>query len=480
MNQHGSAGIGPRPCEHGALALADAWIFRSRHLRPMVEVMKKRLSHLRRVTRTARIARCCFSFAIVVAMAGFAQADEFRFVLPQPGGEFEHPPLRALPLSTDKPDDLKEKPVYRGASQRYAQLRYGSPSAARVAVVVDEVSRSEADLYVDANRNRTIEPNELCKGEGGLWRVPLNVEYAEGEVFKRYPRELIFRRGSTGRILSFAAAGYLEGQVELDGGGAEVESAAAAGKSRRVAARRMDGDGNGFFTDPVDRLWIDANGDGAWDPIEEQFLFANILVINDVRYAVRSDEQGSRLALGKLEGTGVLKLVLPKSSASAGGAASEGNGAAKIVDVAATLVGRDGSAIGLRGLDAQATAPIGEYRVSALTAAFEDPHGGQRWTFVFSDTQGGRPQRWQRLDRDAELEIAPLEKFEFIADCDGKTSCRAGEQLSVQPQLYTVDGLLINTCYRGAHDTGRDGPNARISLESSAGVPLESALSGFA
>ncbi len=448
--------------------------------------MKTDLVIRQRAAGRLRVVTCLIAGLTCIAAAKLGRADEFRFVLPEPSAEHEHPPLRAIPLSADKPDDLKEKAEYRGMSRRYAQLRYGSPSAARVAVVVDEASRSDADLYVDVNRNRTIEANERAKGEAGLWHVPLNVEYAEGEVFKRYPRELIFRRGATGRIVSFAAAGYLEGRVALDDtdeaepGSSDTKQHHAESDQQRKTVRRMDGDGNGFFTDPVDRLWIDLNGDGVWDPTEEQFLFANILLIKGIRYAVRSDEQGSRLSFGKLEGTGVLKLVLRKPAASQAGSSSEEPGAANIVDVAATLVGRDGSAIGLRGLDAQATAPIGEYRVSALTVAFEDAHGGQRWTFVFSDTQAGRPQRWQRLDRDAELEIAPLEKFEFLADCQGKTSCHPGEQLSVQPQLYTVDGLLINTCYRGAHDTGRDGPNARISLEDSGGFPLESALSGFA
>ena len=58
---------------------------------------------------------------------------------------------------------------------------------------------------------------------------------------------------------SFSAAGYLEGTVSLAG--------------RVHAARRTDGDGNGFLTDAQDRLWIDSNDDGRWDASLEQFLF---------------------------------------------------------------------------------------------------------------------------------------------------------------------------------------------------------------
>ena len=410
---------------------------------------------------TASPALRCAAGLMFAILATPAFAGDWQFVLTPPGAEHEHPPLRAVSLSTEKPDDLKEKAEYRGASRRYAQLRYGSPGAARVAVAVDEISAAEADLYVDVNRNRTIEPGERCSGEGRLWRVPLDVEYVEGDVIKRFPRELIFRRGATGRTLAFAAAGYLEGKAPL-------------GDGAPLAVRRVDGDGNGLFTDPQDRLWIDFNGDGAWDPVKEQFLFATILTLDAVRYAVRSDQRGTQLSLGKLEGTGLLRLVLPERAKDNAAA-----GAGRMVEAAVTLVGRDGSAVGLRGVGATATAPIGEYRASALTVALEDPRGGQRWTFVFSDNQGQDAKRWYKLERDAELDIAPLEKFDFRTGCT-KNACRPGEQLSVQPQLFTADGLTINTCYRGQHDTGRDGGGAQISLQNAEGLKLSSALSGFA
>lgn len=79
-----------------------------------------------------------FTVAIIlIVRPATLHGDEWRFVLPQTGSEHEYPPLRAIPLASEKPDDLKEKAEYRGASRRYAQLRYGSPSAARLAIVLD-------------------------------------------------------------------------------------------------------------------------------------------------------------------------------------------------------------------------------------------------------------------------------------------------------------------------------------------------------
>ena len=84
-----------------------------------------------------RAAFRCVAGWTFFMLATPAYGSDWQFVLPPAGAEHEHPPLRAIPLSTEKPDDLKEKAEYRGASRRYAQLRYGSPGAARVAVVLD-------------------------------------------------------------------------------------------------------------------------------------------------------------------------------------------------------------------------------------------------------------------------------------------------------------------------------------------------------
>ena len=132
--------------------------------------------------------------------------DAWRYVLPEPGAEHEHPPLRAIPLASEKPDDLMERAEDRGGERRYAQIRYGSPGSKRVAIVLDRVSPSEVDLYVDANRSRSIEAKERMSGEGRVWRVPLDVEIVEGDTTRQIRRQVIFRLGSTGRTLSYAAA----------------------------------------------------------------------------------------------------------------------------------------------------------------------------------------------------------------------------------------------------------------------------------
>ena len=385
-------------------------------------------------------------------------AAEWRYVTPPLGDPFAHPPLRALTLIHTAPADVRELVHYRGVRRRYAQIRYGSPGSVRMTVVVDELAGGETDLYVDADRNRRIEEKDRVMGEGRLWRIPISVAVVEGETTRLTQRSAVFRMGATGLTFSFAAAGYLEGTVNIAG--------------RVHSARRTDGDGNGFLTDAQDRLWIDLDDDGRWDAIGEQFLYTSILSIGDARYAVRSDELGTRLALLTLEGTGTVSLVfhLPRAES-------------RVAEVHATLIGRDGSAVGVGAAGDELTVPAGEYRLGTLTLAFEDPAGGPRWSFIFSDDDGKRDQKWYKVEKGTKLEIDPVGRLDLETGAnDDAKNLRPGDEIALQPKLYTGDGLLINTCFRGTPTTpgGDEGAGAEIKLVGTADQSLAVANSGFA
>ncbi len=322
-----------------------------------------------------KFVACSFVLSLLL-VTSIVAAEDWRFVLPGPGDPFDHPPLHALALSRTKPDDVTEMVKYRGSRQRYTQLRYGSPGSVRITVVLDEASSSDVDLYVDSDRNRRIEVKDRIVGKDRLWRTPLAVAVVEGETTRLIPRAGIFRLGATGVTFSFAAAGYLEGMVSLAG--------------RVHAARRTDGDGNGFLTDAQDRLWIDSNDDGRWDPSLEQFLYSSILPLGDDRYAVRSDELGNRLAFERIDGAGIVKLKLNRAA-----------GSPRAADLHATLLGRDGSAVGVSGEGVGVTIPAGEYRLGTLSLSFDDPGAGPSWSFVFSDNGGTNDHKWYRVAKGA-------------------------------------------------------------------------------
>jgi hypothetical protein len=430
------------------------------------------------------------TLALAMTVAGFPPGDDpdkpssaplpaWHFVLPAPGDPFEHAPFRALVLSREKPDDLIEKARYRGdpARRRYAQIRFGSPASIRVTVVLDEVAPGDVDLYVDADRNRRIDerdrvaPAPVAAGSRRerAWRLPLDVAMVDKDITRTIPRAVVFRLGASGRTLGYASAGYLEGTVTLGDPGTD----ATGSQVRRLAARRADGDGNGLVSDPQDRLWIDLNADGRFDPSAEQFLFTTVLNLDGMRYVVRSDELGSRLAIERLIGVGTLRLAWN------GGAGKS----AESVELHATALGRDGSVYGLSGTEA-ASVPVGEYRLGTVTISLDDPRGGQRWSFIFSDNGAKGEPRWYKVEKDGAVAIDPIGTPSFEISPSDKPAQRAkpGEDVNLQPLLYNGDGLLITVGYRGmpASPTLQEVLGAQVALRTADDHTLATAHSGFA
>jgi hypothetical protein len=430
------------------------------------------------------------TLALAMTLAGLPPGDDpnprssppdWRFVPPAPGDPFEHAPFRALVLSREKPEDLNEKAVYRGdpSRRRYAQIRFGSAGSIRVTVVLDEVAAGEVDLYVDADRNRRIDDRDRVAPAGSgagarrerVWRLPMGVAMVDKDETRTVPRAVVFRLGASGRTLGYAAAGYLEGTVALGDKGGD----AAGAPTRRLAVRRADGDGNGLMADAQDRLWIDLNGDGRFDPSAEQFLFSTVLNLNQARYVVRSDELGSRLAIEPLIGVGTLRLAWKGGTAAASGGGS--------VEMHATALGRDGSVFGLSGTE-PATVPVGEYRLGTVTIALDDPKGGQRWSFIFSDNGARGAPRWYKVEKGGAVSVDPIgtPSFEISLSDNAAQPARAGSDVNLQPLLYNGDGLLINVGYRGAPASPalQEVLGAQVALRTTDDHTLATAHSGFA
>jgi hypothetical protein len=269
----------------------------------------------------------------------------------------------------------------------------------------------------------------------------------------------VFRRSAASGGLSFASTGYLEGQVELAG--------------RKLAVRRVDGDGNGFFADSRDRLWIDLDGDSVWDPFAEQFPMAPMLKIIGQRLAVRSDAIGARLTLEPITGVGTIGLKL--------GALPQGT---QVLELELMLIGEDGSAFTVRGTDDGVEVPVGRYAANALSLSLQRSGEPLPWNFVFSRDGEPAERHWHTVTQDAQVDVDPIGTlnltFEFP---NGKRTIAPGKVLSVAPRLYTHEGLLINSCGIG-RDDGRSGhgsgPGAEVRLMTAGGDSISSERSGFA
>jgi hypothetical protein len=404
------------------------------------------------------IRRAVLGLGLALLLSGAAgAADGWCYVVPSPEDPFAHPPPRALALTDQRPADLKESVAYRGRRQRYAHLTYGSGRDAGLAVVVDEISPDHIDLYVDTDRDRDLTAKERVASEGLTWRVRVPAVVPDGNALQELPRTLFFRYGRASRTLAIATCGHIEGRVSLNG--------------KTVTVRRVDGDANGLFADAQDRIWIDRDGKGTWDPATEEFLFAPILRLEEQRLAVRADARGERLDLAPLEGTGTLRLALPPALQ-----------AEQVDEIQVTVQSRDGVVAALRSLMGEVTVPSGDYRVSSLLLTLKDPRGGPAWGYLFSDN-GGRGQRWRRLDKDAVVALDPVGTLDFSFQAgDGQGECRAGASLLVRPALYTGDGLLIEQAYRGplARSSLAGGCSGRVALLGGGERVLDATTSGFA
>lgn len=394
--------------------------------------------------------------ALPTSAAKAPGASACRYVVPECQEPSKHPPLRAVPLSDQKPADLEESVEYRGMKRRYAELRLGTPTSKPVAVVVDIISSREFDLYVNASRDRTIFPEDRVTGSGPRFRAEVDVQQVDGLNIQSTPRTVRFRVGRAGRSLSYAIAGYTEGTIVLGG--------------QSLKARRMDADGNGGMADETDLIWIDLNDDAQWDPFTERFPFAPVLKLAGERYAVAADWLGERLSLKTLAGSGTLRLTLAAEKPTA-----------PFAKIHAYLAGRDGSLFRLEGLSSTATVPVGEYRIYELAVVAEDPAGGAPWAFFFGEAPGQTPSGWHWVERDQSVDLDPLAGMVLTAEVTPETPSRLqpGDMISVQTSLTTAGGLRLNGCSRSTGwDPARES-GARIRLIATSGAELDSATAGF-
>lgn len=416
-----------------------------------------------------------FAGALALSLAAFPSAGKrtqqpdsepapaWAYVVPAAGE-----PLRAagptpLALSDELPEDASSRVRFSGRPS-FAQLRYGTPDSLRILIALDrrsagtagERASGEAALYVDRDRDRALEPEELVPGENGAWEASLAIATGEQDPDGPPLRRVQFRMGGTGTVFSCATLGYLEGKIRLG--------------ERELRARRLDGDANGFLTDPRDQLWIDRNDDGQWQSLDELFLYAPTLSIGDERFAPRSDRLGRELALEKLEGSGKIQLALARAGAIAPTALN------------VLLVGRDGTAVGVRAAGEPIEVPSGEYRLGMVTVWVPDARGGDDWGFVFSDPGGHESVHWYTLEKDRTLTIDPIGELRLQAHSAGALpAARPGSRVTCRPALYTQDWLLINSACRGRPALGATGETAAaVRLLSAEGAVLDSSSTGFA
>ena len=110
----------------------------------------------------------------------------------------------------------------------------------------------------------------------------------------------MFRRSALGDGLRYTVRGYMQGRLNLGG--------------KKYATLLIDGNANGCFdTVGQDRVWIDLNQDGRFDPLTEQFPLGKPITHGGDVYVVRSDASASAVVANlRSAGQGKLRLTLAK------------------------------------------------------------------------------------------------------------------------------------------------------------------------
>ena len=400
---------------------------------------------------------------VLFLMAGTLHADElaWKYVVPAAGEPMEHPPLFSLPLSEKRPEIVEGEPTYASGRPLYGLLRYGSDTSPQVVLVVDPREDGEFNLYVNAERDLKISAKHVAAGQGTLRRAAITSEITYlDRVAEQYPRQVVFRRGVLGTTISVATLGYLEGRVKLG--------------SRTVSARRVDGDANGLFSDLRDRLWLDLNADGKWDAFSEQFPMRPVLVLEGKRFAVRSDQAGTRLSLDEITGVGTIKLhlaTLPTGT--------------KIRELEVSLAGDDGSAYAARADGAAVEVPEGGYFVRAVRVSVEHGTPKKPWNFIFSRYELPAKKQWQTVNKGEEITLDPIGPLRLVLEgAELDKPIQPGHTITANPRLYTAGGLLINSCdfnEKPLESWRTENQNtAEVTLCQTDGTRVGSHTSGFA
>ncbi len=328
----------------------------------------------------------------------------------------------------------------------YFDVRYGSPGSKRVLMVVELTESGNFKLFVDSNRDRKLEADEIVEGSGRERTFELEAEIIrrnrpdentdakfEAHLFKRQVR---LRLNSSNDSVGFATTGYFAGTNRIG--------------ENELAMRSIDGNSNGLFGETGDRIWIDFNNDGKWSPFGEQFSFKPIVKIDEQRYTLKSDLGGKRLAFEPIDGLGSAQLIIPLNTPES------------IVDaVKVLLVAEDNSVFPIQSQE-PIEIPPGKYTVNNVSISVRATSNSQPMHFVFTQVGGVKKdkQRVFHVIKNKLTTINPIGELTF--GLETSSGFEPNGSIVARAQLQTEDGLLINSSHVGGAATSAADSNFNL------------------
>lgn len=375
-----------------------------------------------------------------------------------------------LALASTIPPDLSIDVTYNEGAGKFAEWVYGTPGSARVSVAILPDDAGKIRVYIDRNRNRRIEDNEILGGdqnrksaqknsradsETELFSCKLNAQQTDGDNVIGHVRQVLLKLTTGEDTVAVATASTPLHTVKIEG----------SSDSKPLSVRQVDVNANGLFADARDQVQIDLNHDGKFSRFLESFPLRPVMNVRGSRWFVKADRFGNRINFASATATGKVRIMAK--------AASETD---MITDLVLTLTGDDGGVYTISDWKTAAEIPVGRYCASVLYCTVR-PDDGPEWAFTFSRETQPAAEQLISVEDGRESIIDPIGQLVFrvqLKEFDRKT-----RQQRLQPQLFTQSGMLINLCETDG-TTVWNGPRCVIVVTGPKGAFVGQANSGFA
>ena len=269
-----------------------------------------------------------------------------------------------------------------------------------------------------------------------------------GDGAKR-DRTILLRKRGDG--VAWAVRGYTSGSVTLAG--------------KKLSAKLTDGNADGCFDGAgTDRVWLDLDGDGKFDPLAEQFPLGTAITANGTAILVRprADGLGAELRERPTE-TGALRVEiarLPK---------------AEVVDLNVNYVSEFGELIVAKAAGQPTPLPAGKYRIDSVRLKLSDGDG-KVWHYSFASSNAAYDIK---IVKEKEFVHRPLDGLKVAVSFATKDIVKPGGSVVVQPDVV-AGGLYMTRCEVGTKfvEYGRE-VSAEINLTEPGSVTLDHCKTGF-
>lgn len=332
---------------------------------------------------------------------------------------------------------------------QYGVLPVGPNPQTALAIMWLPKAPGGPELWLDADGDGRLTKAERQTFSGDQIELPAGIAVQLEPTVKKVDRTIVFRRSRLGSGLRYAVRGFTQGRIELGG--------------RSRAAVLIDGNADGCLnTVGQDRLWIDLDDNGRFDPITEQFPLGKPLQIGGQAYVIRSDVLGTSVVAGlRSAEQGKVSLSLASKQQA---------------KISAQLLSDLGELVTIDQLDKPVDVPTGTYHISSLELELADA-AGETWSYTFYEDKG-QEHVVQTGRQTSVVLLADLAMNVSVERTSG--TIRPGDNVTITPKLTAAGGLICSSCKVGSNQSFRAAEaSAEILLLSRESKTISRGLTGF-